>query len=145
MFRAAEKSEIFLLATLALVTFYVINYNGTPKAWYKPKNDHKNELPLEEVINSDSWYKCNFTDSPELDIKINISKNEVMIGNEIKELVEEYLKVKVKSSLAMVENEALAISVLSLYTVLDAFRQTNGIVSLTMLGYRFEMQGAGRR
>jgi hypothetical protein len=52
---------------------YIVNYTDAPNAWYKTKVEHNNEIPLDEAIDSSSWYKCKFKDSPDLDIRVRFS------------------------------------------------------------------------
>lgn len=49
---------------------FMINYNDTPKSWYKPKIEHRNEIALLDAIKSSSWYSCKFKDSTDIDIRI---------------------------------------------------------------------------
>lgn len=69
------KFQASLLFRLPKSEYYFINYNETPKLWYKNENKydktkHNNEVSIIDAVESDCWYSCQFSNSPDLDIRI---------------------------------------------------------------------------
>ncbi len=68
-----NASLLFNLPDSADMNLY-INFNDTPKPWYtNRKDEHSNEILLDDVIGSGSWYRLKFKDSSDLDIRISVN------------------------------------------------------------------------